>query len=309
MSTHSFHFTRRAAWLAPPVAVQAPVVVQQPAPAVVQQPAPAVVRPTSGAPAAVVQTPVAVEVPAVVQTPAVVAAPVAVEAPVPVVAEAAETVVVAPVPPAVNTMAATAAGVLADETLSAPTCVYLDPARSFLWATATNNAVSLPVVFPKGATSATLSVAGVRYAATYENVAAGDFTLTLPKAGSPESENVYSLTLAFDDGTVRTAKLGLVEGFEAGASASARVRTETGGAKWRNVWRHAIMPVPYGVTAFSVQVEGRAPITATGLDGSAGWFAVTVPSGRTAALAMEDADGTPFAASLRGLGGIVLSVR
>ena len=206
-------------------------------------------------------------------------------------------------------LAAAAAFAAADETLSAPACVYLDPARSFLWATATNNTLTLPVVFPKGATSATLSVTGVRYAATYEGVAAGDFTLTLPKADSPESENVYSLTLTFDDGTVRTAKLGLVEGFEAGASARARVRVPKGSAKWRNVWRRAVLPVPYGVTGFSVSVEGRDSITASGLDGSAGWFAVSVPSGRTAALAMEDADGTAFEASLLGLGGMTIFFR
>ena len=62
-----------------------------------------------------------------------------------------------------------------------PCCVFLRPEVSSFWRTATNNVVTLPVRFPEGANSATLTVTGASYSCTYENVPAGDFNLTLPE--------------------------------------------------------------------------------------------------------------------------------
>ena len=100
----------------------------------------------------------------------------------------------------------------AKELTSERTFVFLRPETSSFWHTAKGNSVTVPIDCPDGATSATLEVAGVGYEKTYGNLPGGSFTFTLPTADSPSTENVYDLTLTFDDGTVRTAKLGLIQG-------------------------------------------------------------------------------------------------
>ena len=94
--------------------------------------------------------------------------------------------------------------------------------------------------------------------------------LSLPVADSPQSENVYDLTLSFDDGMVRTAKLGLVRGYAKGGSAATRLLAPKDGAKWKGVTKRAVLPISFGTS--SVLVNGVE--TDTGLGGDQGWFAV-----------------------------------
>ncbi len=206
------------------------------------------------------------------------------------------------------TLAASAA--LAGDT-SVPTHVFLAPKRSFLWCTATNATITLPIVFPEGATSASLSVSGLRYAATYANLAEGDFTLSLPAATSPSTENVFDLTLTFaGSDVIRTARLGEVQGIAVGASTTAaRCYAPATARRWRRVERQAVAPIPCGATSFSFTPDGGATVTETGLDGAAGWYAFAMPNGSSATASLIDGNGVEYDAFLQGLSYTLLLLR
>ena len=183
-----------------------------------------------------------------------------------------------------------------------PCCVFLRPEVSSFWRTATNNVVTLPVRFPEGATSATLTVTGASYSCTYENVPAGDFNLALPEPLTLEQENVFDLALSFDNGTVRTAKLGLVTGRISADEGSTRCIASKTSARWGRMRTRAVMPIPYGVTAFSVSVNGTEVSSDTGLDGARGWYVLdNVSLGDAVSLSLE-ADGVLSEADLSGRG-------
>ena len=187
--------------------------------------------------------------------------------------------------------------------------VFLAPEASFFWHTATNSTMTLPVEFPDGATSATLVVTGLSYSATYTGITADEFTLTLPAATGPAEENVYGLELTFDNGETQSASLGLIQGLADGGEGSTRCIAPFGSRKWRRVESRAVMPVPYGVKAFSFQVEGGDEITEAGLDGAAGWYAFRLGGGERAAVTMTDSGDVEWAASLMGRIGALLFIR
>ena len=179
--------------------------------------------------------------------------------------------------------------------------VELQPGTSSFWHTATNSTLSLPVNFPVGAQTATLSVSGVKYSKTYPGITAatlsgGCFRLELPAATSQDAENVYDLTLAFDDGTSQRAKLGLLDGAFGATSAATRCLFDKGDSAWRKA-RVVVMPVPFGVETISVNgVE-----TDTGLCGRQGWYAARMStSGAATTFAMEH-DGEEYEETLFGL--------
>ena len=192
---------------------------------------------------------------------------------------------------------------------SDPAVVFLRPKESFLWCTATNATISLPVVYPDGATSANLSVSGLGYSANYLDVAEGEFLLTLPAATAPSNENVYDLTLTFSNGTERKAKLGLVQGVIGGAEGWARCLAPTGSKKWRQINGRAVFPVPYGITSFSIDFSDAGTVTESGLDGAAGWYPLALSYPSTATLDMTDADGAEWSAVLNGIPGFVITFR
>ena len=191
--------------------------------------------------------------------------------------------------------------VSASELTSEPALVFTRPETSSFWNTATNNVMTVPVDFPSGATVATLTVSGLKYSATYENIAKGtdSYTFTLPVADSPQTENVYDLSLAFDDGTVRTAKLGLIEGLSPNAEGTTRCLAPANGRAWERVKDRAVLPIPYGMTSFTVTVNGEQRSAEIGLNGAQGWYALGVKGGDDVSLSMI-ADGLSFSASLFG---------
>ena len=136
-----------------------------------------------------------------------------------------------------------------------------------------------------------------------------EFTLSLPAADGPSDENVYGLTLTFDNGVEQSASLGLIQGLAAGAEGSTRCIAPFGGRKWRRVENRAVMPIPYGVKAFSFQIEGGDEITEPGLDGAAGWYAFRLGGGERAAVSMTDSGDVEWAASLMGRIGALLFIR
>ena len=190
----------------------------------------------------------------------------------------------------------------AAEVTSAHAFIYVDTAESSFWRTATNNVVSIPVEYPAGVESATLSVSGAGYLKIHEDVPAGLFKLTLPGATSPETENVYDLTLTFSDNSSRTARFGVIAGVAAGASGTTRCIPSATAARWVKVKAdRAVLPVPYGTT--SLTVNGAT----AELDGTQGWYLLSpVAVGSGYALLL---DGSPVI-NLKGVGsGLIMMFR
>ena len=196
----------------------------------------------------------------------------------------------------------------AAELMSEPTLVFMRPETSSFWNTATNNTMTVPVDFPSGATTATLTVSGVGYSATYADIQKGtdsfgtdSFTFALPAADSPQTENVYDLTLTFNDGTVRRAKLGLIEGLSPNAEGTTRCLAPENGRVWSKVkGGRAVLPIPHGTTSFSVTVNGETRTEDAGLNGAQGWYALGLHSDEAASLSMI-ANGLSYSVSLLGL--------
>ena len=92
---------------------------------------------------------------------------------------------------------------------------------TYSWRTAPPGDFTVSWTFPDGASSATLLVEGVGYSQTYANLSATSQLLSLP-AAAEGNENVYNLTLTFNDGTVKTASLGRIRGAVQGSAATIR---------------------------------------------------------------------------------------
>lgn len=190
----------------------------------------------------------------------------------------------------------------ATEWFSDSAFVFLRPETSSFWTTATNSTLSLPIDCPKGATKATLTVRGAGFATrTYENIAAGFFDLELPAPVSPQDENVYDLTLTFDDGTVQTARLSVIQGLLPDAEGATRCFAPAEGTGWNAVKKRAVMPIPYGAESFTMSVNGAEPIVVdTGLGGAQGWYALMPPKSGSVSLSFV-ADGIGYNAILMGV--------
>ena len=189
--------------------------------------------------------------------------------------------------------------------------MFTRPETSSFWNTATNNVMTVPIDFPAGATRATLTVSGLGYSSVYADILRGtdSYTFTLPVADSPQTENVYDLALSFDDGTVRTAKLGLIEGLSPNAEGTTRCLAPANGRVWESVkGRRAVLPIPYGTTSFSVTVNGEPRAADTGLNGAQGWYALGVKPGDDVSLSMI-ANGLSYSAALHGALGFMLIVQ
>ena len=182
----------------------------------------------------------------------------------------------------------TGAACAAAEASSASAFVHVDTSGSPFWQTATNNVVELSIDYPAGASSAALSVTGsFGYSTSDNNVAAGLYKLSLPAATSPETEDVYDLVLTFDDGTVRTARFGVVAGVSDRPEGSTRCIPSAGSSAWAKFHERAVMPIPNGAVSLSVDGE---PVD-TGLDGAAGWYPfgpLAVNSSRNVSLETPD---------------------
>ena len=192
---------------------------------------------------------------------------------------------------------------LGEEVESNSTLVFLRPETSSFWHTATNSTMTLPIDYPRGVTRATLTVSGAGYAAkTYPNITGPSFDLELPVPDSPQAENVYDLALTFEDGTVRTAKLGLVQSFAPDSEGVTRCLAPAEGDAWNTIKKRAVMPIPYGTTSFTMSVNGGAVTNIdTGLNGAQGWYALKPATGDSVSLSLE-AGGINYAATLLGLG-------
>lgn len=195
----------------------------------------------------------------------------------------------------------------AEELTSEPTFVFLRPETSSFWNTATNNTMTVPIDYPNGATRATLEVTGVDYRRVYTDITDNKFTFEMPAPVSPKAENVYDLSLTFDDvaRTTRTAKLGLVQSLSPDAEGTTRCLAPSEAKVWKKVQGRTVLPIPYGTTSFTVNgVE-----TDTGLGGAQGWYALRrVGSDESVTLSLV-ADGVEYMASLLGSTGMMVIFR
>jgi len=197
---------------------------------------------------------------------------------------------------------------LAEYVQSDSAFVFTHPERSYFWHTATNSTIALPVVFPAGASSATLTVTGLGYSARYTGIVTDEYVLTLPGASRPAAENVYDLVLAFNNGTVRTARLGVVRGIAGGGEAVTRCIPSTASRQWGKGESRATIPIPYGTTSFSLQVEGESEVVDAGLGGEAGWYAFALSGHKTTSLAISGEEGS-WTASLKGTVNTTIFIR
>ena len=190
-----------------------------------------------------------------------------------------------------------------EEITSEPTFVFLRPETSSFWNTATNSTMTLPIDYPRGATKATLTVSGAGYATkTYPNLTGSSFELVLPVPDSPQNENVYDLTLTFDEGTVRTAKLGLIQGLSPDSEGSTRCLAPAEGDVWNTIKKRAVLPIPYGTETFTMSVNGGTVTDVdTGLNGAQGWYAFRPAAGDSVSLSLM-VGGINYAATLLGKG-------
>jgi hypothetical protein len=185
-----------------------------------------------------------------------------------------------------------------DGEMSNSAFVFLEPEKSSFWQTATNNVIELPVCYPEGASSATLTVSGIGYSKTYENITGDSVEVTLPAVERPSDENVYVFELKFSNEEVITARLGLVQGIGKDGEGSTRCIASSVERKWGAVMQKAVIPIPYGIKAFDIDGgEGDE----TGLGGAQGWLAIgPLAVNETHDLSMVTADDEEYFATVFG---------
>ena len=174
---------------------------------------------------------------------------------------------------------------------------------TYSWRTAPPGDFTVSWTFPDGASSATLLVEGVGYSQTYANLSATSQLLSLP-AAAEGSENVYSLTLTFDDGTVKTASLGRIRGAAQGNAATIRYSPVPSDA--------SIAQRVSKVSVFAVPPE-TGTLTADGVGlpfvSGAGYLAWTCPDRQPHTLALTVGADETHEAALRLRKAIVLNFR
>jgi len=184
--------------------------------------------------------------------------------------------------------------------------VFMLPASNMLWHTAPSSVFEVPVLMPPGASSATLVVTGRRYKREYTGIVDGMFRLSLPAVDSADAENVYDLTLTFNDilTTTRHARLAVVQGAAVGAAAEADVRTPS--PAWPTFAATAVLPMPAGVDA--VSVNGQA--VDAGLWQSPGWYLLAARTGHDHVALLSDGGDTLAEVTLQGTpSGLTIIVR
>ena len=156
--------------------------------------------------------------------------------------------------------------------ISDPTPILVDVDSFYLWRTATGGTMRVEWTFPLDATVAHLSVTGRTVKLSIPDITDEFAEVMLPLPSSAKDEDVLDFTLSFNDGTVKTASLGLVRGCANGSG----VTTPTAciASKESQLWKYAekyfVVPVPKGTQ--SVTVSGET--VETKLGGAAGWLAL-----------------------------------
>ena len=197
----------------------------------------------------------------------------------------------------------------AEGSKSDATFVFLQPETSSFWCTATNSTMTIPIYYPKGAMKADLLVDGMQYAKSYNDITAESVDIELPAPANERTENVYTLTLSFDDGTVQTAKLGAVRGYAKDAAGVARCVIPEESASWKKFKYRAVLPVPYGMKNLTLCLNGAEPQHLE-TDGAQGWYGLEGIKRNDSLDFSYELNGMPYALSLVGGGdGFVVTVK
>lgn len=183
---------------------------------------------------------------------------------------------------------------LADGNVSAPITLETDVDATPFWRTATNATFEVHWDFPRDAASASLSVSGMNFDAVYDELTDDSIVLALPEPTDALAEDVYRLTLSFDNGLSQEAVVGVVRGVSAGGPATCRCAFSD--TRFAKTGKTSVLPVPAG--ALTLLVDGEA--LSTGLDGACGWYGLEmdVPSGTIRHLEYETADGEVLTADV-----------
>ena len=207
-----------------------------------------------------------------------------------------------------NVCRAMAAGILlpiiaigAEGSKSDATFVFLQPETSSFWRTATNSTMTIPIYYSKGAVKADLLVEGMQYSKAYNDITAESVDIKLPAPTNERTENVYTLTLSFDDGTVQTTKLGAVRGYAKSVAGVARCVIPEESASWKKFKYRAVLPVPYGMKNLTLCLNGAEPQPLE-TDGAQGWYGLEGIKRNDSLDFTYELNGMPYALSLVGGG-------
>lgn len=142
--------------------------------------------------------------------------------------------------------------------------VFVETEKTSFWRTSASPSFSVDLDYPPQADSVAVDVRGAKFHRTWEGVTAPSIAIDLP-AASADDENVYTLTLTFNDGTVRTASFAVVASQAVGDETVATFGRTAGTGE---VTARSVLPLPYGTTDLTVDGE---PVT-SGSTGPQGWF-------------------------------------
>lgn len=150
--------------------------------------------------------------------------------------------------------------------------IVVDTDSFYLWRTVTGGTMRVEWTFPLNATLADLAVTGRTVKVDIAGITEEYVDIELPTPAEAKDEDVLDFTLSFNDGTVKTASLGLVRGRsdDGGITASTPCLSSTNHIAWRKTDKTFVLPVPKGTQALTISGE----IVDTGLNGAAGWLAL-----------------------------------
>lgn len=187
------------------------------------------------------------------------------------------------------------------ESSSSPTAVWVKPEESLQWKTVMSASAALTLNWPSGAASALLTIKtdGVVLVQTNITDTAAHEALVIPSPlpATYEEERVLDLSITYRDSgddTLKeeTARVGWVTGVDGHPT---RLVTAADGKPWTSVEKYAVLPIPGGTTAFTVDSAAQdydAP----------GWWEWSRIKAGEHSLALT-APGEDFFASLMGKGG------
>jgi hypothetical protein len=183
---------------------------------------------------------------------------------------------------------------------SAVCAVIVKPEKTAFWRTATNSTFEVSWLFPAGTQKVKLSVVGMGAEYVYDNLTESRKTLVLPPPVT--AEDVYKLTLLFDDDSEQSCLLGVVRGAQEGDAVVVDYVSDSN-LTWRRTKTKAVFPIPFG--AEKITVNGRE----YPLDGAAGWFGYVYPAGAEVSEVALYAGTDEYENSLIPVCGFILTIR
>ena len=189
--------------------------------------------------------------------------------------------------------------------VSQPATFFANAPESYLWHSIPSGDTTVYWDMPETAHSATITIKGAHSTRVLSGLTGESCVLSIPSARDTK-EDVFKITLAFDNGTVRTAYLGAVTGLGSGGMVTTpRVRLSST-PEWSMFQDYAAIAVPQGATALTVNGEPLPD-----LDGNAGWRLLHYNGASEYALALTlKGEDSPLLATVTGIaGGTVFYVR